>query len=255
VLLGIDHVVFALPDLDAATDALRTAVGLAAGGGGRHLALGTENRLAWLGDAYIELVAVADQALAGQSWLGAPALEALQRGGGLISWAVATDAIDEDVAALRAAGAAFEEPIPGERLRPDGSIVRWRVARAGPLGPSEPPFLIEHDPTSAEWTAADRAARDAQEHPLGRPVRLEVLELPATNMSLAIQRLSRTLGLRFRPSLMGGGARDANLGPHTVRLRPARGQAPSPAIELSSPAGDGRVVEMLGCRWSVRPSR
>jgi hypothetical protein len=118
-----------------------------------------------------------------------------------------------------------------------------------------PPFLIERDPSSAEWTEGDRAARGAYLHPIGGPVRLEVLELPVADVPTEIQRLARAAGLRFRPSLVGGGACDTDLGRHTVRLRPTRGTLMAPAIGLVSPVGDDRSVEALGCRWAVRRSR
>ena len=262
MLLGIDHLVIAVPDLDAAATELRDSLGLAALGGGTHPALGTANRLVWLGDSYLELVWIVDPAVAAGSWLGGPVLGRLDRGGGVVTWAVASDSLDLDVAALQAMGSSLGGPLDGERQRPDGLVVRWRLSLPGRLGPSEPPFLIEHDPMSAEWTPADRAARRDERHPVGGPVRLEVLELPTVNVPATIQGLTRALGLRFRPSLAGHGARDANLGPQIVRLapvRPAAGPASAvpdmPAtIRLASAAGDDRAVTALGCRWSLRRS-
>jgi hypothetical protein len=254
VLLGIDHLVIAVRDLDDAADELERLVGVAATGGGRHPTLGTQNRLAWLGDTYIELVSIADRGVAEGSWLGGPTIAALERGGGLTTWAIATDSIDADVAALRELGAGFGDPTPGERERPDGTVVRWRLAIGGALGPAEPPFLIEHEPSSAEWTESDRAARGMERHPIGGPVRLESLELLVADVAAASQTLARTAELRFRPSLVGGGAREANLGRHTVRLRPVHGTPVAPGIGLASPAGDDRSVDALGCRWAVRRS-
>lgn len=244
----------AVGDLDEASDELERLVGLAATGGGLHPALGTQNRLAWLGDTYVELVSIADRTVAEASWLGAPAMAALQLGGGLATWAMATDAIDGDVAALRSNGARLGDPMAGARERPDGTFVRWRLAVGEVLGPAEPPFLIEHDPTSAEWTAQDRAARAVQDHPIGGPVRLEVLELPVSDVPAAVHVFGRAADLRFRPSLSGGSARDANLGRQVVRLRSARGGTGRPVVGLASPAGDGRSVDALGCRWTVRQS-
>jgi hypothetical protein len=200
----------------------------------------------------------------------------LERGEGLVTWAVASDALESDVAGFQALGSSLGEPAAGERRREDGSVVRWRVSVPERPGPAEP-FLIEHDPTSAEWTPADRAARADESHPLGGPVRLDVLELPTGNVPATIQRLARTLGLRFRPSLAGRGARDANLGQQIVRLAPARSAnaaaamappatiasptetppvvpAAAPTIRLASPAGDDRVVTAIGCRWVLRRS-
>jgi hypothetical protein len=254
VLLGIDHLVIAVRDLDDAADELERRVGLAATGGGRHPTLGTQNRLAWLGDTYLELVSIADRSVAEGSWLGVPTLAALERGGGLATWAIATDSIGADVEALRAMGSGFGDSTPGERERPDGTVVRWQLAIGGALGPAEPPFLIEHEPSSAEWTEGDRAARSTEHHPIGGPVRLEVLELPVANVATVVQTLARAIDLRFRPSLAGSGARDADLSRQIVRLRPTHGTPIAPGVGLASPAGDGRSVNALGCRWTVRRS-
>lgn len=261
MLLGIDHVVLAVRDLAAAAHQLGESVGIAATGGGRHPALGTANRLAWLGDTYVELVTIVDEPIAASSWLGVPVSANLATGGGFVTWAVATDDLDGDVALFRALGADYGDPFDGERRRLDGDIVRWRLAIPSRLGPAEPPFLIAHDPGSAEWQPADRAARATQIHPIGGPdgamgpVRLDVLELPTGSVPATIQRLTRGLGLRFRPSLSGGGARDANIGSQTVRLRPSRGNPAVPSIHLASPVAIDRSVEALGCRWALRASR
>jgi catechol 2,3-dioxygenase-like lactoylglutathione lyase family enzyme len=250
VLTGIDHIVIACPDLDEAAAALESGLGLRAGGGGRHEALGTANRLTWLGDAYLELIAIVDADVAAQSWLGQPALRALATGGGLAAFALASDDLDADLGALRAHGARLDGPFAGERLRADGRTVRWRLGLPPGLGPGEPPFLIEHDPTGAEWTPAERAVRAEERHPAGGPVRLQALELPVHNVAQAQVRVLRSTGLLFRPSLNGRGARDASIGAHTIRLRPARGTEP-PTIRLRvlGRSGPAVTVERLGCRF------
>jgi hypothetical protein len=161
MLLGIDHLVIACADPDAAAADLEREVGLKPGGGGRHDALGTYNRLVWLGDSYLELIGIFDRALAERSWIGAPAVRALDAGGGLATWAVATDDLDGDVARLNDDGAGLTDPIAGERRRPDGAVVRWRLSVPGALGPDRPPFLIEHDAIAADCSPDERAARAA----------------------------------------------------------------------------------------------
>ena len=128
MLLGIDHLVIAVSDLDDAAFELERRVGLAATGGGRHPTLGTRNRLAWLGDSYVELVSIADRGVAGRSWLGLPTITALERGGGLATWAIATDSILADVAALRASGSGFGDPAPASASGPTArsSAGGWR---------------------------------------------------------------------------------------------------------------------------------
>src|SRR3972149_6864525 len=55
MLLGLDHLVVAVTDPDAAAAELEASVGLTCTGGGRHPAWGTFNRLPRLGDTDVEL--------------------------------------------------------------------------------------------------------------------------------------------------------------------------------------------------------
>ena len=70
----------------------------------------------------------------------------------------------------------------------------------------------------------------------------------------------RSVGLRFRPSLVGGGARDAEIGAQRLRLpatfarRDRRGRSPVATIHLAIDGGRATDVVLLGCRWIVRPS-
>ena len=265
MLLGIDHLVIACADPDAAAADLERELGVRAGGGGRHEALGTFNRLVWFGDTYLELIGVFDRDLAAGSWVGGPTVRVLDAGGGLATWAIATDDIEGDVRRFNEGGAGLTEPIDGERVRPDGEVVRWRLAMPHDLGPERPPFLIEHDASGAEWSPADRAARAKEIHPLGGPVRLTTLELPITDMPGTIATLMRTVRVGpFRPSLAGGGTRDSIVGAQTLRLRPERGgresegsSAPATWTVASihlivGAATQPRTVDILGCRFVLR---
>jgi catechol 2,3-dioxygenase-like lactoylglutathione lyase family enzyme len=203
-VLGIDHLVLAVRDPDAAAATLEAELGLRATGGGRHPALGTFNRLIWLGDSYLELLGIEDETLAAAAWIGAPALALLGDGReGLATWAVAVTDLDAEIAAARASGGVLAGPIAGERVRPDGRVVRWRLALGGPLGPAEPPFLIEHDTTAAEWTEDERAARAAERHPVGGPVRLSSFDIAPPTIEVAVlgtrvpERRRTLFGCRF----------------------------------------------------------
>ncbi|MGH2513718.1 MAG: VOC family protein [Candidatus Limnocylindrales bacterium] len=257
---SIDHLVIACPDPAAAAGEIEARLGLRATGSGRHAALGTFNRLVWLGDGYIELVGVWDAGLAAASWIGQPVIAANAAGGGLATWAAGTSQLEVDVQALRSGGSGIGEPQTGERIRPDGRVVRWTLACAIPLGPLMPPFLIEHDMTAAEWTEPERAERAEQRHPLGGPARLSTLQLPAADLPGVTRRYLRTVGIGpFRPSLAGHGAREAPIGPHAIRFMPAQVAGwPMATIHLrvelpGEPAG--RVVRdetLLGCHWIIR---
>ena len=256
MLLGIDHLVIAVrgpgrasAELGGERSGWRPAAVAA------MTRLGTFNRLVWLGDSYLELIGVFDRASAASSWIGAPTLRALEAGGGLATWAIASDDLAADVAGLRDRGSSLAEPIDGERVRPDGRVVRWRLSAAEPLDRDRPPFLIEHDPAAAEWSPADRAERAA------RPTRLDVLELSVEDRRSDEPVVpARPVGLRFRPSLSGGGARDADIGvqrdpaPPGARPRAAadngsdlrtptgavsRRRRPRPPLDPAARGGDG----------------
>lgn len=247
MLLGIDHLVIAVPDPDAAAADLEAALGLAATGGGRHERAGTFNRLIFLGDAYLELIGVWDRALASAHPIGAAALAALDAGApGLVTWAIATDDAHREVAALRAAGSTIGEAVPGERVRPDGGVVRWHVATAAPLAADRPPFLIEHEMAGPEWGDAARRARAAFVHPFGGQARVVGLELAVANPADVAAGFARTVGVAFRPAPgLQPGELEARVGGHSIRLvASGTGERPEAGAGLgleSLPSGRGSV--------------
>jgi Glyoxalase-like domain len=227
MIRGIDHVVLAVDDPDAAAAELETKLGLTPGGGGRHDAMGTFNRLFWFGDAYLELIGAFDHDLAATSWLGPAVLAALERGGGFATWAVAVDDLD---AYLRWApeSAGLAGPVDGERTRPDARTVRWRLARPAELSPTSP-FVIEHDTSAAEWTPDERAARAQEAHPVGGRVRLVALEVETPAPAPAAGRLRSMLGTSVEPA--GRAGVGVHVGNHVVRFLATRPRGPA-GIEL-----------------------
>jgi len=255
MLTGIDHLAIAVPDLDVAVKALRDAVGIEAGGGGVHPGAGTANRLAWFGDTYLELITVVDREVAAATFLGGPTIRVLdEEGAGFVTFVLASDDLDAGVGRLRAAGSAMSDPFPGERRRSDGRIVRWRLARAGEVGPELPPFLIEHDTSAAEWTQAERAARAIERHPIGGPVRLSELELRVADVDPVAAAYRRELGLDLERSAADGATAKARIGRQLVVLR-ARdvGTAARATIRLTFPGARLTSAEILGCRFEVAP--
>jgi catechol 2,3-dioxygenase-like lactoylglutathione lyase family enzyme len=239
MLLGIDHLVIAVADPDAAAADLESALGLAATGGGRHEKAGTFNRLIFLGDTYVELIGVWDRALAAANPIGAAALSALDAGTpGLVTWAIATDDARREAACLRSAGSPIGDAVPGERIRPDGAAVRWHVAFAPPLGTDRPPFLIEHERGGPEWSDEARLARAAFIHPFGGPARIVGLELAVDRPAEVASAFAQTIGVRFRPAPGAGpGELEALVGDHSIRL--VSSPTGRPGSEPGSAAGSG----------------
>jgi hypothetical protein len=123
VTLRIDHVVYAVHDLEVTARRFRDEFGLLTTPGGTHPRWGTANRIAPLGDArYVELIAIVDPAVAATTALGRALAERTADGDRWFALCLADDAID-DTAARLGLGVT-----PGSRVRPDGREVAWRGA-------------------------------------------------------------------------------------------------------------------------------
>src|SRR5262245_52929933 len=165
-MLRIDHVVLAVGDLDAAAERLLRDHGLASVPGGRHERWGTANRIVPLGETYLELIAVVDADLARGSAFGAAVARAATDGDRWVTWAVRDDRLDATAERL---GLSIET---GERVRPDGTILRWRNAGIDePTRSPELPFFIAWDVAET-----DLPGRTPVEHPSG-PAAIARLEL------------------------------------------------------------------------------
>jgi hypothetical protein len=250
VLLGIDHVVLACLDPDAAAERIRRELGLAPGGGGRHDRYGTFNRLVWLGDTYLELMGVFDPTLAGGRSIGARTLALLEEGReGVASFAVATDDIRADVAATGAGGAAYDLPAPGERVRADGEVIRWQTALPTSRTGDGLPFLIAHELSGAEWGEEARRARAEFVQPFGGQARLVRLELAVDRPDRLADGYQAALRV---PSLRhSGGSADVPIGNQVVRLVREGQGVPAATLVLEVTTGPRRSIDLLGCRFEL----
>jgi hypothetical protein len=263
MLLGIDHLVIAVADPDAAAAELEAALGLAATGGGRHGAAGTHNRLVFLGDAYLELIGVWDRALALAHPIGAAVVRALDAGApGLVTLALATDGVRREVMALRASGSPISDAIAGSRLRPDGEAVAWQCAFPPRLDPAEPPFLIEHELRGPEWGEGARRARAAFVHPFGGTARLVGAEIVVPDPAATAAAYAAVIGIAVSPGPGPvPGEREVRIGEHALRLVP-RSAADGPArdeagaseaaarVGIAGTAGERVLRDLFGVRFA-----
>ncbi len=265
MIIEIDHILVAAHDPDAAAADLADALGLTPAGGGAHAAIGTRNALLSLAGPYLEVIGLADEEpetreRASRHPIGAAVLAALDamkvmEGAGRVDGlpsdgraqrlAYVSMALRTDDAVGTARDLAARGSSPGTvgevvRRRPDGSVVRWPVVLPERLGPSLPPFLIEHAPDEPE-----RAARLA-----GGGVRLEAVEIPVDDPGPVAAAWARALGLDTVPvagavavgESSAPEAAELAIGPHRVVLRAAPAVPGRAVLRLVGGPGQVRVA-------------
>ncbi len=204
---GIDHIVIAVRDLDAAiqhyTDAGFTVVR-----GGRHN-IGTHNALIAFADgAYIELIAFLNP-VPGHPWHAA-----LEKGGGIVDFCMQTDDLAADVELLRRAGATMGDPSPMTRERPDGYRVSWVLSIPAPPFTGQVPFLIKDETPRDERVPHDRAHRN-------QAAGIESVTVAVEDVGAASRFYARVLGRPGMPlqraDLDASGV-EFQIGPHRIEL-------------------------------------
>lgn len=154
--LFFDHVLIAIPDLDASLRAFEAHHGLAAKPGGRHPGVGTANAIVSLGgDQYLELITVVDREEAEREPLRNRVVRSLDRGQRFAGWALRTDDIDALGDSVQIAGRG-----EGARDRPDGVRLAWRMAVPAGSG-SGIPFFIQ-------WTSGEHPGAAGPRRPVRR---------------------------------------------------------------------------------------
>ena len=130
-----------MTDLAAAADEIEMRHGLASLEGGTHPGWGTANRIVPLGECYLELVAVVDEAAAAQNAFGRWVAAARSRTAQLLGWAVRTSELDDVADRLDLTIGT------GSRATRSGQVLRWRLAGIEQAA-AEPslPFFIEWAP-------------------------------------------------------------------------------------------------------------
>ncbi|HEX3220299.1 MAG TPA: VOC family protein [Candidatus Limnocylindria bacterium] len=252
MLQAIDHLVIAVPDPHAAARELEERLGIAFTSGGRHPGAGTYNRIAFLGEPYLELIGIEDAALASQKPIGAAALRALEANpsGGLATFALLDEELEATVTLLQGSGSSIGSPAHGSRETGDGETVEWWTAAFARLGPEDPPFLIRHARSGAEWSQEAIDSRRTLPQPAGCVMGLARLELAVPDPGAAAGLYSSQLGL---PIEALGGDRVAHIGPHTVLLKPSRAGETAATVLITCGEQPARTLDRFGIRFELRP--
>jgi hypothetical protein len=253
MLIGIDHLVVVVPELEAAIASYR-GLGFAVEPGGRH-PIGTHNALIGFADgAYLELIAFFEPN-AQHRWY-----QRLQQGGGLVDFCLQTDDLAGDVRALREAGIRLADPRPLSRVRPDGYQLRWVLAIPEAHG-GVAPFLIEDQTPRGE--RVPRTTRHAN-----GVTGVQLLTVAVSDVATVRGWFERAPGAKVapveRPDLAASGVR-VTLGPHPIDFVAPRGaegplagwlaargpSAYSAALAGSVPRGPLPPDQTLGARLSI----
>jgi hypothetical protein len=250
MIRGIDHLVIAVPDPDAAAAELQAVLGIACTAGGRHDGAGTFNRIAWFADgSYLELIGVDDRERAAAHPIGAAALRMIDaHGAGLAAFALRSDDLARTVGALLANGSTISEALPGSRTGPDGEVVAWTIAVPPRIGPDALPFLIEHVPVGPEWGPAGIALRRSQQHPVGSAVHLARLDLAVAEPVALAAEYAAQLGVEFWAV---ADLAVVDIGSHVIRLRPSRDMTHPAVVTLDAAVDVPRTADLFGVRFDV----
>lgn len=238
MITRFDHAIIGVRDLEAAIARWRE-LGFEVAEGGRHPGRGTCNAIVRFGVDYLELISVYSQeeaAAAGGNGQVAAAFLARHEGG-LLGYALATDDIEALAARLAAVGLDAAGPIPRERLRPDGRLLRWRLLI--PFGASwlTPwPMFIQWDAPDAERLALEPPGTHASGVTRVAAVRLEVAD-----EDRARDFYQRQLGL---PRSAADGEARYEVGPFGIEVASRPGAAER-MVELVLAAGDLERVRTL----------
>ena len=140
-VLELSQVIIAVRDLEQAR-ARFTDLGFSVVDGGTHPNLGTANWIIPLGAQYLELLGVADPALAASNEFGRAVLDRTAAGDRLARWSLRTDEI------TAVASARGLEPEARSRVAPSGARLTWRAAGLSDSlrRPCRPFFMQWDDP-------------------------------------------------------------------------------------------------------------
>ena len=189
----IDHIIYAVPDLEAGRDKFERLFGVRPVVGGRHPAYGTHNAQLSLGpETYLEIIAPDPDHDVRQEVL--PFGPDGFKRAALVTWVLRAEAIEETAVMASAAGLDLGPIQSGQRVKPDGEMIAWKLteAFATPLAGAVP-FLIS-------WGETPHPARTVPQ--VGELVgfRIEHPEADAVRAALSIlgATIEVDVGKRFK---------------------------------------------------------
>ncbi|MDP6978893.1 MAG: VOC family protein [Myxococcota bacterium] len=157
--LPLDHLVYAVPDLEEAIAHFEKRLGVRAWFGGRHEGFGSHNAILPMRDtSYVELIALdpANPEPAQPPPFGLAELREAK----LVTWAVRSTDLAADTAASKERGYDPGLLFPASRTQPDGERLEWKLTlRPDPIGDGLIPFVIDWEATPHPARPDDDVAR------------------------------------------------------------------------------------------------
>jgi hypothetical protein len=152
---SFDHLVWYFKKPEKAISPLKQK-GIHAIQGGRHETWGTYNSLAYFGLSYIEFLGIENESIAREhqeNRLVTHIVKRLSKEGleGPSRIAIRTDEIENLAKKLKGEGFTVYGPLPGERTRGDGQVIRWSLLFAEtPESELSLPFFIQWEKSDEE---------------------------------------------------------------------------------------------------------
>jgi len=126
MILGVDHIVYVVPDLEEGMNLIEEKFGIRPVYGGQHKNQGTHNALLNLHrGAYLEILAVdkSNTSVKPPRWMGVDLIQEPM----VTRWAVRSDNIKADIQLFNKLGFPTGKLIAGSRKKSDGTTLSWEM--------------------------------------------------------------------------------------------------------------------------------
>ncbi|MBU2948734.1 VOC family protein [Zobellia uliginosa] len=183
----LDHIVYTVQDLEAATLTLEKKLGVKAVFGGYHPTQGTKNALINLDNGtYLELLAADDlnMNILTPRWMGIDILTKDQ----ITRWALKSEQLEKDAEIVKQYLPEMGNITGGSRNTANGSLLKWQLIL--PLAKPE----VELMPFMVDWSQTETHPHDALPH-----MDCKLIELYGTHPDPDLLRVTfKNLGINLR---------------------------------------------------------
>ncbi|MFJ5717953.1 VOC family protein [Neobacillus sp. NPDC093127] len=236
---SFDHLVCFLKKPEEAIPLLKQR-GIHAANGGRHDSWGTYNSLTYFGLSYIEFLGIENQSIAEkqeENRLITQIVEQLSKRNreGPARIAIRTDDIEQLAVKLRAEGYTVYGPLPGERMRADGQVIRWSL-----LFPENRdneltlPFFIQWEKPDKQRVLDLEEQGFIDSHTTGNP-KFESVGFVVHNLEEAIKRWGNLFNLKQSEEFVD----------LTINARCKKLELPGVPLLFCTPIGEGLAAKIL----------